>query len=393
MKPVVLLLFFLFIMRVLWAQPYIEGGNTRHRFSQMTFGFEGRVYPDGKKSFMEPRFILGGTHFWGHADFYLSIPMAKIGAQNFGNGVETGAKVYPWRIESGKLRPFAGCAWEFSRFQYGEGSQMMWVRMPVQSGVTYAKGQHLFELGAHYYGKKAPDYFFTENAKWKPDVARWSLSLSYRFMFETTASAEKSYQDGSTFRYEKALAKEKRLNGLTLGIGLSSAFYLQQSAYNGENQPWIGAHKSANIFPEFAVGYYWHAPDIQLNLSYRRIRSTQQAFGLEQRFQRRSLTAESYWFFADYHGFVPFIGPALSLDQFQVKETGRVEYFSSKTTVRPGLTFGWDIRPNRIQSWYLRTNLRWFPGARWTGKEGRQFDFSQIESNFIELVVFPGRIF
>jgi hypothetical protein len=59
---------------VLEAQPYVEGGQTRHRFAQTTLGTDARVFGPADAitsgSLQDTRLIIGGTHFWGHADFF-----------------------------------------------------------------------------------------------------------------------------------------------------------------------------------------------------------------------------------------------------------------------------------------------------------------------------------
>jgi len=58
-----------------------------------------------------------------------------------------------------------------------------------------------------------------------------------------------------------------------------------------------------------------------------------------------------------------------------------------------GITFGWDIRPNRAQYFLLRTNLRWYPKLELSVVEGQAVSLNALEFNFIQLVVFPGRMF
>jgi hypothetical protein len=103
---------------------------------------------------------------------------------------------------------------------------------------------------------------------------------------------------------------------------------------------------------------------------------------------------ESFKFLIDYHGFALFAGLNLSYEQFSVHEK---EYQNLSTGtfdgIKPGITFGWDIRPNRLQTWYLRTNLRYFPNLFVTMPGGGSVHFEQLEFNFIQLVVFPGRMF
>lgn len=71
------------------AQVYIEK-QTRHRFAQLNLGFDGQASAGGSTFILNPpqyadellfdplftpRFLIGGIHFWGHADFYLAIPL------------------------------------------------------------------------------------------------------------------------------------------------------------------------------------------------------------------------------------------------------------------------------------------------------------------------------
>jgi len=69
---------------------------------------------------------------------------------------------------------------------------------------------------------------------------------------------------------------------------------------------------------------------------------------------------------------------------------GEEVYQAQSQQWTPGITFGWDIRPNQLQGFILRTNLRYTPTDN-IGEEGG-VSFSQLEFNFIQLVVYPGRI-
>src|SRR5690606_27366089 len=95
------------------AQTYVIGGNTRHRFAQLNIGFDYRFLANKNTQsynlhngilqsiqlapLHETRIIIGGTHFWGHADFFVAFPLTHINFTGFKTGVETGSKYYPWR--------------------------------------------------------------------------------------------------------------------------------------------------------------------------------------------------------------------------------------------------------------------------------------------------------
>ena len=65
----------------------------RYRFAETYFGFEaeyvnetgsflhfndGTINTEKLPSQITPRILIGGTHFWRHADFYISIPLSNL---------------------------------------------------------------------------------------------------------------------------------------------------------------------------------------------------------------------------------------------------------------------------------------------------------------------------
>jgi hypothetical protein len=68
-----------------YSQVYTEK-QTRHRFAQLNLGLDVQSSFGGSTKYLDalgniqsfnltnsfsPRFLIGGTHFWGHADFYI----------------------------------------------------------------------------------------------------------------------------------------------------------------------------------------------------------------------------------------------------------------------------------------------------------------------------------
>lgn len=393
------------------AQPYIEGGNTRHRFAQLNLGIDQRYFSGAKTSttlintngnlekgnlpdLHETRLIIGGTHFWGHADFFIAIPVFSSKKSGFKTSVETGLKVFPWRIKNKTLRPYLGVSWMPSSFEQGEGIRMSRSKYPITGGLVYKYKQHLFEVGGGFIPNHHFNYYISKTNQQIITTHPFWVSFSYKLMIETTLSAEKDWLSGRTKKLTDTLAVLKRLNGFTLAVGPSSAFYTKSSSYNAALAAFADNHKFADVFPEFGLGYYLHQPDLQFNLAYRTVKSELDAFDFSQKLNRRALTFEVYKFLIDYHGFVPFAGVSASYEWLQVKENdyNNVSDFSDQG-LHPGITFGWDIRPNRIQAMYLRTNLRYFPNLNVNMPGNKKMAFDQIEFNFIQLVVFPERLF
>ncbi len=394
------------------AQENQQGAQTRHRFAEMYLGADLRFFPGAGThtkiisaegalknreldDFAGNRLLIGATHFWGHADFFVAIPVTRFKEAALSTGVETGGRYFPWKIEKGKLRPWLGISLASVSYHQGEGTKQTRFTAPLSSGASYRTRNHLIEFSATMDFGKAQRYYISRDVATTVSLHKMSVGLSYKYLFDVTLSAEKDWQSGRTQRITDTLAALNRLNGFTIAAGPSSAFYLKKSDHNTSSHPWLGQHKSAKVFPDLAIGYYWHKPDLQLSLAYRPVKSELKAYGYEQKLHRKSITLEAYKFIGDYHGFVPFIGPSVSYEHLSPheKEAQATPNKKEKEYIRPGITFGWDIRPNRIQSMLLRTNLRWIPDLNISMKDGKKISFEQLEFNFIQLVVFPGRMF
>lgn len=413
MKYNCLLLFIFFFTGYSFSQPYVEGGNTRHRFAQLTLGVTSQYYSgQNTKSYqlnpagslesiqlndqIQTQLIIGGTHFWGHADFYVTIPVFHTSKNGFRSIGETAFKYYPWKIENNKIRPFLGFMTQTAAFKQGDGVDQVKFNYPMISGFTFNFKKSLFELTVGYNFNNDRDYYISIQEKVNVNTPQIMASLSYKYYFETTVGAEKNWESGYTKKMTDTLAKLNRLNGFTLGIAPSASFFLKKnSPHNNKVAPYLGQHRMSKVYLEFAAGFYWHRPDMQANFTYRTVKSDLKAYGYSQSSKRNAYTLEVYKFIGDYHGFAPFIGPAISYEKIKVNDINQIGLNDSRIYegVKPGLTFGWDIRPNRIQSWYLRTNIRWFPNLNVNMASGKIVALDQLEINFIELVIFPSKFF
>ncbi len=390
------------------AQPYMRA-KTRHRFAQLTLGTDHKMHLSHRTSTvvwqnnalksmpldnsLQSRLIIGGTHFWGHADFYIALPVVNYGRPDFYSTVETGFRYIPLRIQHDKLRPFFGLSHLPVIYRQGEGASAIRFRYPLQAGFIFNHGRHLVEFSGGYVHHNNMDYFIDPSQVITVNMPSYSLNLGYKLMLETTVSGEREWLNGHIGRLTDTLAKQKRLNGFTLAAGPSASFFLKPSSYNRNKKPYLDDHKVTNTLLDLGLGYYMHSPDLQVNLAYRSSNSHISAFGASQLAKRRAITLEIYKFFADYHGFCPFIGPAISYEHLVVKESeGAVSENGSFRGFKPGITCGWDIRPNRILSWYLRTNIRYFPNMRVIMPGGGPVPFDQLEVNFIQLVILPERL-
>lgn len=420
MKRYLAIIALLVTARAIAAQVYTEQ-QTRHRFAQLNFGLDLQASFGGTTKYLDaqgsirsldltqsfsPRLLIGGTHFWGHADFYIGIPVYARTFQKENQeitalrGVETVFKYYPFRIEYGKIRPYIGVSLAPFYFEqknnnldFPNGPELNYTNFPLLGGLTFNSKQHLLELGLAWNYNNQQDYYLSRHQMARIATPPVYATFGYRYLLETTLSAESSWASGRTEVITRALAERGRLDGLYLGVGISSAFWLKTSSYNTNRRPYIGTY-STSIMPDFTLGYYLHQPDLNMAIGYRSYGASTNAYGAVQQLNRRSMLLEVTKYLFDYHGFVPFVGPAVSYENLSF-----VEFFERQKTVEVekdkvayGLTFGWDIRPNRIQSWILRTNLRWYPNLFLEIEPDSKVSFDNLEFNFIQLIIYPNRM-
>ncbi|MEM9896405.1 MAG: hypothetical protein AAF789_08545 [Bacteroidota bacterium] len=410
-----------FISSILLGQLYVEE-KTRHRFAQMNIGLGYTANLGGRTQYLDVsgslqhldmidggkvRFLIGGTHFWGHADFVLSIPIggSSFSSQNqdvfYTRGVETIFKGYPWAIKKNVPRPFVGFAISPGYFEqtnnnleFGDGPDLNRTFTPLLTGFTFQHRNGLFELAASWELGKDPNYAASREQSFALELPPVQIGFSYRKIIDTTISAEKNWKSGKTEERTKELSEKKKLNAFYLGVGLSSSFWLEKGSFNDTNRPYL-TRFSTSLMPDFNLGYYFHNADLNVGLAYRNMNSNTDAYGAFQFIERQSIAFEISKNLFDYQGFVPFVGPSLTLERLKFEEffegSNSIDLSTNKTAF--GLVFGWDIRPNRLQSWLLRTNLRWYPRLDLSVEQGQVISFSNIEFNFIQLIIYPERIF
>lgn len=420
-KYLYLLLLLLLGYHLMVAQVYIEK-QTRHRFAQLNLGFDIEASFGGSTTFVNsrgilqnldlanryrPRFIIGGTHFWGHADIYIAIPLLNSNFESnnqkiqYLRGVETVFKAYPWKIKHNTLRPYLGVSiasfyYEQSNdyLEYGSGPELNHTNFPLLSGFTFNHKNHLLDVGITWNYNNQQEYHISRTDLVNVSTPPIYANIAYRFMIETTQSAEKNWESGRTKAITDQLAAGNKLNDFYIGVGMSSAFWLGESSYNTSNRPYM-KRLSTSIMPDFTLGYYLNNQDINFAIGYRGYSMSSNTYGVVQFAQRRSFLIEATKYLFDYHGFVPFIGPVLSYERLQFIENyeGARIHNIAQGKIGYGATFGWDIRPNRLQSWILRTNLRWYPLLNLTVENDQHIAFSNLEFNFIQLIIYPQRMF
>ena len=204
-----LLIILLLLMSNSIGQPYHEGGKTRHRFAQLNLGTDllllppsgtgvyqktdnGAFLKEEMKTVIQNRITIGGTHFWGKADFYIAIPILQLENKNYRYGVETGGKYFFNRITHKQLSPYLGAAMLYHNYQAECGGNREKMIFPVLGGLCYSRGRFLADFGLSYSFHKEIDYYYEETRNLPVKTPALALRLGVKWMLETTVSAEKS---------------------------------------------------------------------------------------------------------------------------------------------------------------------------------------------------------
>ncbi len=350
-----------------------------------------------------PRFVLGGLHFWQHADLYVAFSPYWYRTEEprgfttrFSLGVETGLKVYPWALSPGTLRPFAGVAWSVNTYSQDDGPTTTTHQIPLMIGAAWWTSFGIFEVGASLHALGDRDYPLSrtagDEARFLPDVL--DVWLGYKYAFDTTASLIEVSRAGELAERYAEFEAEGRLSGVELAVGPSAAFPLSGSEFTGDGA-FLSDLRRPVILPDASVGYYWHAVDGVVRANYRFFFSEDEGYGRSHTYVRHSVSLDAFKFLFDYNGFVPFVGGGVGLERlhYEVDDRTSGERFDAGA-FKPSLSviLGWDVRPTETSSWLLRTNLRFTPGLD-LHRRGERVAFDYFEFNFIQLVIYPERLF
>ena len=183
------------------------------------------------------------------------------------------------------------------------------------------------------------------------------------------------------------------LSSIFLAAGPAYSFIIGNSSYNRDIRPYLDDYKTTSLFPDLGIGYYNYHLDAAVNISSRFYSVSLSGFDVYQKVNRTSFGLELYRFVGDYHGFVPFIGPILTYEIINGLEieSGKTVFNHGSNFLSGGVIVGWDIRPKRTDWWGIRTNIRYFPFLKLPATLGKHLDLQQIELNFLQLILYPGR--
>ncbi|MEM7106707.1 MAG: hypothetical protein AAF519_00680 [Bacteroidota bacterium] len=388
------------------------------RFAWLTLGFETFREPGGKTGYLQngnlqrssfggaltPRLTIGGIHFWGHADFYVTFPLNFVSIRNnpggfetlkFSQGIETGARIYPLKLKTGRLSPFVGISFNTFNFQqlreeddFKEGAPtFQQIVAPLEVGLTYTAGQYHLSASAYYNSIDQLNYAITPTTTGPVEIDPLSFSLRIYKYWDTDKGMRSHKVVRKLNRYYQFLENEKKLNAWYWGIGPSAAIQMSRSSYFRNNFPFLYRDRTGGFMPDLTFGRHLSKPDLNIGVSYRTVGDRLTGFETEIKVRRHSAMIEVYKSIFDWLGFVPFLGVTSSFEHLKADINGQ-QFSDTKSAI--GLIAGWDIRVTKTGSSLLRTNLRWIPDLH-LEVEGEKIMFDHLEFNFIQYVHFIGR--
>ena len=376
---------------------YLSGGTTQQMIN-------GTKQTTDFGSTLMPRLTIGGIHFWGHADFYVTLPLSFLTLQNIPNnlerlevyqGVETGMRLYPLKLQPQRLSPFVGVSFRRFRFlqeseesnsENGVPSNGRFV-YPIQFGLTYTSDKWHISASGYYIHQDEFNYFISPAERAEVQLNPLSFNLSLLRYIDSDRNMRRPRVVAQINRNYNVLKSKNLLSSWFFGIGPSAALQMTKSPYLQENFPFFYDDYAASILPDLTFGRYFHKVDANVNLSYRTYGEKYRGFDNAISTRRHSVGAESVKFLFNYLGFVPFAGPILSYENLRTSVNG-IDYQEDKLAL--GITFGWDIRLTKTGTSLLRTNLRYYPNLH-MGVDGGRMMFDALEFNFIQWVQFIGR--
>ncbi len=380
--------------------------------------FIGKDYVNGVKtsfnnsSSIAPYLTWGGFHFWGHAEFYVNIPLSRLSLEenketdfDLSYSVITGGRLYPWAVKENKIRPYIGLGWgrmKFKQIIKPKENQPILSKdfmLNYEVGVTYNTTYNTKNLGirlsANYIQDNQWLYPINTTQKSTIEIPPYSIQLGIFYAFDNTKTNNSDINDEwNSFPTSSKLSYgAKKFGDVFVAAGPSSSFSLNSSAYNQNEFSFLKEKLSSKSYFDIAIGYQFNKANMFAALSFRNPEFETSGYEVSQKIKKKSLALEINKYLVDYTGFAPYIGINGAYDHIEYTEN----VYGSKNTLNfsgfePGLTFGWDIVPGKTnEALILRTNLRWYPFSEFEVNGGK-FNFSQLEYNLIQVVFYPQRL-
>lgn len=395
--------------RLDFAKMYFEAGGT------YLPSFKGKQLINNQESTFEHSATLntsitwGAFHFWGHTEFYVTFPLNQLNlnknneiSHQLLHSVATGARLYPWAMKEGKIRPYIGANWgalDFKQTLKPDENQPELSKdfmLNYDAGIMYNYKSFGFRVGINYFTDTKWQYPISKTQITEIRTPKISFQLGMLYAFDATKDNTKeniekwnSYPTISKLSYDA-----NKFGDIFIGAGPSISYSLAKSDYNEIHFPYLKQKLTSKNYFDIAMGYHFNKANLFTAISFRNPTFETEGFGSKQTIKKTSIALEINKFLTDYSGFAPYIGLNVAYDKinYQQNVDGVKTQQTFTNEIEPGFTFGWDIVPGKTnEALILRTNLRWYPFSEFE-IDGTKFNFSQLEYNLIQVVFYPERL-
>jgi hypothetical protein len=371
--------------------------KSQYDFAQTYFGLQTDAIGGGQSpTFGAARFLIGGTHFWQKADFYVSFPLfsARLDGDDwdYSEGVITGFRYLPFGFSRNGPRPFIGGQWITPSLRIGDGPEYENSRFGLEGGLNMAFGSlYTLELSGHYLFNNDAFYPTSRNKNAMVQAPEYGISLAVKKYMDTTSSLKSPESKAYVKKRYDEFGQRGSLSTWNVAIGVSANVTLSDLEFLSDYE-FMPDRPPLSVYPDVAVGYYFNELDAGIRASWRPMKLSDNAYGFEYELRQQRLALEGFKFLFDYKGFAPFLGFSVGNDfiNTQVRDGELPAMTDSQSVLSYGITFGWDIRPTKTQSTILRTNLRYIVQGSDPGSMA-SVTGNHLEINFIQMVIYPSR--
>ncbi|MEO0334320.1 MAG: hypothetical protein AAF223_22050, partial [Bacteroidota bacterium] len=268
-----------------YTQEYIDRST---KFAWFTLGGDILMLPGGDTEFLQneaiqntsfgntfiPRITLGGIHFWGHADFYVTFPLSFLSLQNkpdffdqlsYSQGVETGMRVYPLKLQPQRVSPFVGISFRSLSYQHTidedeypeESPRYRRMIAPLQFGATYTTNKYLITASAYYQFQDEINYSISPTQTGRTTFNPVSFNLSFLRYWDTDRFMRNPKVVRDLNNQYHVLQKENRLSTWYWGLGPSAGLQMSKSGYLERNFPYLYDEYSSAFMPDITFGRFF----------------------------------------------------------------------------------------------------------------------------------------
>ena len=195
-----------------------------------------------RNNFIAPAINFGATHFWGHADFFVSIATSsiKIGTDELNNSIKfkaiTGLRIFPLAIKKKSIRPYISYKFAPIRLnqsnKMGENYRKTEVKSIVGAGIAYQSKKIYTYLGYELIPNNETNIYLSRTQGGTSSFPKSLINFGINISMEGTNG---SYEH--PIPKLDSLLRNKNMLGWFFGIGPSSAFPTRNSSYISDLYP------------------------------------------------------------------------------------------------------------------------------------------------------------